>query len=195
MKKSEVTGDSMKEAQNINQSLSSLGTVMAALQEKSKHIPFRDSKLTQLLADSLGGNSKTFMFVNISPSATSAAETRCSLDFATRVRRVELGKASGKRVEGASLQASRSFMPLPQVPVAALMFALVQEIKAVHEEKDRVHSDMLALNQKHMEQSQRLSELEREVQLGRATQLALEAELAKERSYRETEVCALRSHR
>lgn len=105
VKKSEVTGDGMKEAQNINKSLSSLGTVMAALQNKDKHIPFRDSKLTLLLADSLGGNSKTFMFVNISPSGSSAPETHCSLEFATRVRRVELGKASGKRVEGASLQA------------------------------------------------------------------------------------------
>ncbi|EOD34750.1 hypothetical protein EMIHUDRAFT_52859, partial [Emiliania huxleyi CCMP1516] len=71
VKKSDVSGQAtgMLEAQAINKSLSALGNVMAKLQEKAKHVPFRDSKLTQLLADSLGGNSKTFMFVNINPSA------------------------------------------------------------------------------------------------------------------------------
>jgi hypothetical protein len=104
VKKSEVSGQAMTEAQNINKSLSAIGDVMAALQEKSKHIPFRNSKLTHLLADSLGGSSKTFMFVNIGPSSDSAPESLCSLNFAMRVRKVELGKASSRRVEGASLQ-------------------------------------------------------------------------------------------
>ena len=88
VKKSEVTGDGMKEAQNINKSLSSLGTVMAALQNKDKHIPFRDSKLTLLLADSLGGNSKTFMFVNISPADYNADETQTALVYASRVKMI-----------------------------------------------------------------------------------------------------------
>ena len=104
VKKSEVSGQAMTEAQNINKSLSAIGDVMAALQEKSKHIPFRNSKLTHLLADSLGGSSKTFMFVNIGPCSDSAPESLCSLNFAMRVRKVELGKASSRRVEGASLQ-------------------------------------------------------------------------------------------
>ena len=104
VKKSEVSGQAMTEAQNINKSLSAIGDVMAALQEKSKHVPFRNSKLTHLLADSLGGSSKTFMFVNIGPCSDSAPESLCSLNFAMRVRKVELGKASGRRVEGASLQ-------------------------------------------------------------------------------------------
>ena len=103
VKKSGVEGVGMAEAQNINKSLSALGTVMASLQEKSAHIPFRDSKLTQLLADSLGGNSKTFMFVNVNPSASAAPETKCSLEFAARVRRVELGKAGAKTSAAASL--------------------------------------------------------------------------------------------
>ena len=89
VKKSEVSGQGMTEAQNINKSLSALGDVMAALQDKSKHVPYRNSKLTQLLADSLGGNSKTFMFVNVNPAQAAAAETLCSLNFATRVRSVE----------------------------------------------------------------------------------------------------------
>ncbi|KAG8467506.1 hypothetical protein KFE25_000822 [Diacronema lutheri] len=89
--RSGVSGDRMTEAQNINRSLSALGDVMAALQAKAAHVPFRNSKLTQLLADSLGGKSKAIMFVNVSPAADSAAETACSLNFAARVGNVELG--------------------------------------------------------------------------------------------------------
>ena len=84
----------MKEAQNINRSLSALGDVISALgNKKSTHVPFRNSKLTFLLQDSLGGNSKVLMFVNISPAIYNVSETLCSLNFATRCRNVELGQA------------------------------------------------------------------------------------------------------
>jgi hypothetical protein len=62
--KSEVTGDQLKEAQHINKSLAALGDVIASLAQKSSHVPYRNSKLTQLLQDSLGGQvKKTLMFV------------------------------------------------------------------------------------------------------------------------------------
>ena len=68
--------------------------MIAALgSQKRSHVPFRNSKLTFLLQDSLGGNSKVLMFVNISPAIYNASETLCSLNFAARCRAVELGSA------------------------------------------------------------------------------------------------------
>lgn len=63
-----ATGTRLKEGAKINQSLLSLGNVVNAITEKSKHIPFRDSKLTYLLSDSLGGNSITIMIACVHPS-------------------------------------------------------------------------------------------------------------------------------
>jgi kinesin family protein C2/C3 len=61
--------------------------------EKAKHVPFRNSTLTFLLSESLSGDSKTLMFVNLSPVLINSDESICSLNFASRVRNVELGKA------------------------------------------------------------------------------------------------------
>mmetsp|Transcript_26709 Transcript_26709/g.83667 ORF Transcript_26709/g.83667 Transcript_26709/m.83667 type:complete len:710 (+) Transcript_26709:541-2670(+) len=100
--KTDATGDRLKEAQNINRSLSALGDVIAALASRNKgHVPFRNSKLTFLLQDSLGGNSKVMMFVNISPAVYNVSETLCSLNFAARCRAVELGGASRNVSSGA----------------------------------------------------------------------------------------------
>ncbi|XP_042393558.1 kinesin-like protein KIN-14E isoform X2 [Zingiber officinale] len=91
--RTDVQGERLKEAQNINRSLSALGDVISALASKSNHIPYRNSKLTHLLQDSLGGDSKALMFVQISPSDNDMGETVSSLTFASRVRGVELGLA------------------------------------------------------------------------------------------------------
>ncbi|XP_057427423.1 kinesin-like protein KIN-14I [Lotus japonicus] len=91
--KSEATGDRLKEAQHINKSLSALGDVIASLAQKNNHVPYRNSKLTQLLQDSLGGQAKTLMFVHISPEVDAVGETISTLKFAERVATVELGAA------------------------------------------------------------------------------------------------------
>ncbi|GFY89012.1 P-loop nucleoside triphosphate hydrolases superfamily protein with CH (Calponin Homology) domain-containing protein [Actinidia rufa] len=91
--KSEAVGDRLKEALHINKSLSALGDVISSLAQKNSHVPYRNSKLTQLLQDSLGGQAKTLMFVHISPEPDAAGETISTLKFADRVSTVELGAA------------------------------------------------------------------------------------------------------
>ena len=98
--KSEVIGDRLKEAQHINKSLSALGDVIASLAQKQSHIPYRNSKLTQLLQDSLGGQAKTLMFVHISPEPEALGETISTLKFAERVSTIELGAARVNKDSG-----------------------------------------------------------------------------------------------
>lgn len=76
-----------------HRSLSALGNVIQALVTKQAHVPFRDSKLTYLLQDSLGKDNKTLMIVQVNPMLSSRSESVCSLNFAARVQKVELGKA------------------------------------------------------------------------------------------------------
>jgi kinesin family protein 3/17 len=88
--KTHATGDRLKEAQKINLSLSALGNVISALVDgKSSHIPYRDSKLTRLLQDSLGGNTKTVMIAAISPADYNYDETLSTLRYASRAKNIK----------------------------------------------------------------------------------------------------------
>ncbi|XP_058091957.1 kinesin-like protein KIN-14D [Magnolia sinica] len=93
LSKSGSTGDRLRETQAINKSLSCLSDVIFAIAKKEDHVPFRNSKLTYLLQPCLGGNSKTLMFVNVSPDPSSVNESLCSLRFAARVNACEIGVA------------------------------------------------------------------------------------------------------
>lgn len=88
--KTGATGDRMKEATKINLSLSALGNVISALVDgKSQHIPYRDSKLTRLLQDSLGGNAKTVMIANCGPADYNYNETLSTLRYANRAKNIK----------------------------------------------------------------------------------------------------------
>merc|ERR1712165_61151 len=88
--KTGATGQRLKEDTKINLSLSTLGNVISALVDgKSSHVPYRNSKLTRLLQDSLGGNSKTLMFANIGPAEYNYDETLSTLRYANRAKSIK----------------------------------------------------------------------------------------------------------
>nr|XP_014334955.1 PREDICTED: kinesin-like protein KIF3B isoform X2 [Bos mutus] len=88
--KTGAQGERLKEATKINLSLSALGNVISALVDgKSTHIPYRDSKLTRLLQDSLGGNAKTVMVANVGPASYNVEETLTTLRYANRAKNIK----------------------------------------------------------------------------------------------------------
>ncbi|KAJ3192198.1 Kinesin-like protein kif3b [Irineochytrium annulatum] len=88
--KTGATGDRLKEATKINLSLSALGNCISALVDgKSSHIPYRDSKLTRMLQDSLGGNAKTLMIATLSPANYNFEETLSTLRYANRAKNIK----------------------------------------------------------------------------------------------------------
>jgi len=89
VRKTHASGQQLEEAKTINKSLSALGQVINALtDEKASHVPYRDSKLTRVLQDSLGGNSKTVLVINTSPSSYNASETLSTCRFGSRAKSI-----------------------------------------------------------------------------------------------------------
>lgn len=91
-KRTQAEGTRFKEGVNINRGLLALGNVISALGDdggKRPHIPYRDSKLTRLLQDSLGGNSHTVMIACVSPADTNMEETLGTLRYADRARKIK----------------------------------------------------------------------------------------------------------
>eukprot|EP01105_Mastigella_eilhardi_P017245 TRINITY_DN3966_c0_g1_i1.p1 TRINITY_DN3966_c0_g1~~TRINITY_DN3966_c0_g1_i1.p1 ORF type:complete len:1352 (+),score=414.45 TRINITY_DN3966_c0_g1_i1:390-4058(+) len=88
--KTNASGTTLKEAQMINKSLSALGNVINALTDgKSQHIPYRDSKLTRILQESLGGNARTTLIINCSPSTFNVEETVSTMRFGQRAKSIK----------------------------------------------------------------------------------------------------------
>jgi kinesin family protein C1 len=88
-----ASGERLKETQAINKSLSALGDVIAALGARESHVPYRNSKLTFLLQNSLSGAGKALMLCNVSPAVDDAPESLCTLRFAAKVNATEIGTA------------------------------------------------------------------------------------------------------
>lgn len=85
--KTGASGQTLDEAKTINKSLTTLGQVITALTDgKSTHVPYRDSKLTRILSESLGGNSKTCLIITCSPSIYNEQETISTLKFGKRAK-------------------------------------------------------------------------------------------------------------
>ncbi|XP_071712680.1 kinesin-like protein KIN-14T [Rutidosis leptorrhynchoides] len=131
--KTKARGRRFEEGKAINLSLSALGDVINALQRKNSHIPYRNSKLTQVLKDSLGEDSKTLMLVHVSPKEEDLCETVCSLNFALRLRSIHLGKT-----ESNEARATRE----------AAMSNLQSKMQEIENNRDRLRKEIKKLNQK-----------------------------------------------
>lgn len=144
VRKSNVDGQALKEAGYINKSLSALGNVMEALDRKASHIPYRDSKLTYLLQDSLGGNSRTMMIVAVTPTDMSCDESAHALQFATRVRRIQIGAAQ-RNVTSKNLEET--------------VKTLTQELKTLGMAKERSETQLHSLKRDNTRIQERLQNL------------------------------------
>ncbi|KAJ8574006.1 hypothetical protein K7X08_010517 [Anisodus acutangulus] len=131
--KTKALGRRFEEGKAINLSLSSLGDVIHALQSKKRHIPYRNSKLTQVLKDSLGDDSKTLMLVHVSPCEEDLCETLCTLNFATRAKRVQL-----RNEESTELKAEKE----------VALNNLLQKVKQIEYNHNDVTQEIKKLNEK-----------------------------------------------
>jgi kinesin family protein 5 len=104
--KTGASGQTLEEAKKINKSLSALGMVINALSDgKSSHVPYRDSKLTRILQESLGGNSRTTLIINCSPSAYNDDETMSTLRFGERAKTIKQKAKVNEELSPAQLKA------------------------------------------------------------------------------------------
>jgi kinesin family protein 5 len=131
VKRSGVQGQGLKEAANINASLLAFGNVVQALADKKKHVPFRDSKLTRILEDSVGGNCKTSLLVCCSPVDESSSETQSALDFASRAMRVECTAVVNET--SVAIDASQLAADLAGEGIDAAVQAKAKELQALQE--------------------------------------------------------------
>ncbi|CAI2351015.1 unnamed protein product [Caenorhabditis sp. 36 PRJEB53466] len=166
--KTGATGDRLKEATKINLSLSALGNVISALVDgKSKHIPYRDSKLTRLLQDSLGGNTKTIMIACVSPSSDNYDETLSTLRYANRAKNIKNKPKINEDPKDALLREYQEeierlkSMVQPGVPAAQAAFSVDDERKKLRAEFEEAMNDLR--NEYEREQSSK-AELQKDLE-------------------------------
>jgi Kinesin motor domain len=157
--KTQAVGDRLKEANKINLSLSALGNVISALVDgKSSHIPYRDSKLTRLLQDSLGGNTKTVMVAAISPADFNYDETLSTLRYASRAKNIKNRPTINEDPKDALLrQYEDEIKKLKEMLGNLGKNGSFQQIKEKENEFERsmIDSGVLSMNQ-HMDKTEQL---------------------------------------
>lgn len=130
-------GARLSEAKSINTSLSALGNVIAALAEQtSTHIPYRDSKLTRLLQDSLGGTASTALIATVGPAPVNYGETLSTLLFASRCMAVKSTPVKHEEIDYAEMCATL------QAKVNAMEGLMTERLLAQQEEYDRAIRDL-----------------------------------------------------
>ena len=145
--KTGASGDRFVESTKINLSLSALGKVINTLVEgKGGYIPYRDSKLTRLLQDSLGGNAKTAMIATVSPSATNYEETLSTLRYASRTKYIT-------NTPVINLDPKDALLKEYEAEIKRLKSAL-QEVQTESEGRPRLHS-LMKENQRITEEATR----------------------------------------
>lgn len=148
VKKSKATGLRFDEAKNINLALLALGNCIQALSDKkSKYVPYRDSKLTRLLANSLGGSSKTSLIITIGPSLAHVTETLSTLNFGTRAMKIEINPSVSKLIDyKAAYTKLKAELELTNDKYNALIKTntrLLEEIEAIRKEKAHLEIEKL----------------------------------------------------
>lgn len=198
--KTAASGQRLREAQSINLSLTLLSNVISKVVDGAVHIPYRDSKLTRLLQDSLGGNSFTTLVCNVSDAAENAQETVQTLAFATASRRMknapvvnrELGEAEAKRALSAALEEIRFLKEelsqresVARIPAGAdnteVIEGLIQERRCEREEKILLAAEVNRLT----------GELESEAMRGSQLRLSLAAATTALQAAKEAESASL----
>ncbi|XP_078741275.1 chromosome-associated kinesin KIF4-like, partial [Lampetra fluviatilis] len=130
-KRTKAEGDRLREGININRGLLALGNVISALGEegaarRAHHVPYRDSRLTRLLQDSLGGNSLTLMVACVSPADSNLEETLNTLRYADRARKIKNKPIVNRDPNTAELQMLRQQVCYLSTPVQQLQVQLLQ---------------------------------------------------------------------
>jgi kinesin family member 5 len=128
--KTGASGQTLEEAKKINKSLSALGMVINALTDPKKpHVPYRDSKLTRILQESLGGNSRTTLIINCSPSSYNDSETLSTLRFGTRAKAIKNKAKVNAELSPAELKALLKKAQVQAVTYQEYIDSLVVEVQ------------------------------------------------------------------
>ncbi|XP_050379014.1 kinesin-like protein KIN-4C [Argentina anserina] len=179
-KRTGADGMRLKEGIHINKGLLALGNVISALGDEKKrkeggHVPYRDSKLTRLLQDSLGGNSKTVMIACVSPADTNAEETLNTLKYANRARNIQNKAVVNRDPMAAQLQLMRS--QIEQLQTELLFYR--GDASLPFEELQILKHKVSLLEKSNMELKQELQG--RRMTCEHLTQRALEAQVEKDK--------------